>query len=181
MCSIRPAPWMSAITKVSPGGTTSKSRLPPVRSQLDSRRERPDLRWASPPRGLFGSQKSIVLNLSVGSTLDRAEREPGDDVALQDEREKDHGNGVDGRQRRHRAPVEPELGLEVGDDDRCGLRPDRRQEQREEELVPGRQEREDGGDGQATGGQWEDHPPECRSLSARRPRARGGPPAGARS
>src|SRR3954454_21896847 len=113
MCSTRPAPWMSAITKVSPGGTTSKSLLPPVRSQLDSRRERPDFRWASPPRGLFGSQKSIVRHLSVGgSTLDRAERETGDDVALQDERKKDHGNRVDGRERGHRSPVEPELRLE---------------------------------------------------------------------
>src|SRR5919199_148013 len=98
MCSMRPAPCRSAITKVSPGRTTLKSRLPPVRSQLDSRRECPVLRWARPPRGLLGCQKSMVgLSLET-SALDGAEGKPGDDVALEDEGEQDHGEGVDDRE-----------------------------------------------------------------------------------
>src|SRR4029453_12654287 len=173
MCSIRPEPSMSAITKVSPAGTTLKSRLPPVWSQLDSRRERPALMWARPPSGLFGCQNSmllvrfywVVVRMPVvggcrGSALDRTEREPGDDVALEEEGEEDDRDGVDRGERGHAAPVQAELALEVRDHDRRGLRADRGEQQREEELVPRGEEGEDRGHRHAAGDHGDHDPPQ---------------------
>src|SRR6266508_6939670 len=137
-----PAPSMSASTWVAPGATTAKSRFPPVVSQLDDRRVRPVFTYESPPSGLLGCQNF------TGSSLHGAEGEAGDDATLEDYGQEHDGHRVQDGQRRHRSPVESELALEVGNHDRGRLRPERRQQQCEEELVPRGEEREDGGHGQ---------------------------------
>src|SRR3954454_12660005 len=76
------------------------------------------------------------------SPLHRTEREAGDDVPLEEQGEQDDGNRVHGGKGGHRPPVETELGLEVGDHDGRRLCSHGGEEQREEELVPGREEGE---------------------------------------
>ena len=86
----------------------------------------------------------------AASALDSAEGESADDPLLEQEGDGDDRQGVEHRQRGHGAPLKAELGLEVGDHDRRGLGLDGGQQQGEQELVPGREEREQCGDGDAT-------------------------------
>ena len=81
--------------------------------------------------------------------LDGAEGEATDDLLLQDQRDQDDGKRIDHRERGHRAPVEAVGGLELCDHDRRGDGPLGGQQERVQKLVPGGDEAEERGDGDA--------------------------------
>src|SRR6266540_2473720 len=84
------------------------------------------------------------FDISLLSSLDRSERQAADDVALEHEREHDHRQDRDRRQRADLTPQDLVPADEVGERD--GQRPNvrARQEEREQELVPREDEREQG-------------------------------------
>src|SRR5262249_14095921 len=88
---------------------------------------------------------SLIRSLSCdaqASTFQRAEREAAHDVLLDDERHRENRQRDDGRGRREPAPVQRVVGDEVEDGDRQRARGVAGDDQREDEVVPRRDDAE---------------------------------------
>src|SRR6185312_7721674 len=145
VASSRPATMRIVVVLPQPEGPsrTRNSRSRISRSRLATA--------ITPPKLLV---TPLNLTDAMASTLDRAEGEAAHEVLLHDEGEDHDGDAGHETGGADLAPVGGVLGDPAGDADRQGLRLRRqRQDERQQELVPGDDQAEDGGGGQARTGE----------------------------
>src|SRR6185312_2246874 len=99
------------------------------------------------PKTLVSLSSAIV---DIASPLDRAEGDAAQEMMLQQERHDDDGHEEQRLDRRQQAPAHADVAADgLGHGDRHRARFDAREQQGEQELVPGEDEAEDGSGGQA--------------------------------